>query len=583
MGTGFTIDTPLFVAKYGISSVISLVDDVLIEQMRKYYCDQLGETYEAISAQDIDARACRITAYLNLLDRLIMEQVKKLRASSFEPGSEITLYYELLPDSLPIKKSYYKMLLVDDTAKKKQLQNFLRKAIVSGGVDVNIMAKLDRDRFHDGKKLPSEFSDALSALRGYANSNLTSSIILSAGFNPSLYGYIANFDDFYPDANGNIKKQVVLKVSDYRSAMIQGKYLAKKGIWVSEYRIESSLNCGGHAFANGGSLMGVILEEFKQKRNELAEGFYPLYSKALKKKGIQFTQSPQSIRITAQGGVGTAEEHDFLLNQYGVDAVGWGTPFLFVPEVTNVDNKSLEKLIAATDEDVYLSNSSPLGVPFWNLRTSASEEMRQKRILNGKPGSACPKQYLLFNEKFTGTQLCRASHDYQKAELLKLKKEKLSRMQFDAKVEEVLCKSCICHDLAGGVAIKYGIDPNASPAICPGPNIVNFSKAIHLEEMLEHIYGKISLITNSTRPHMFIKEVKLNIDHLKNEVRKSLFGLLTGSQQKMQETKENLLSGIEYYQQLSKSFMEEQCDSFAKQLKNLREEIEQMKLVPLTI
>ena len=33
MGTGFTIDTPLRVAKYGITTVISLVDDLLIEQM----------------------------------------------------------------------------------------------------------------------------------------------------------------------------------------------------------------------------------------------------------------------------------------------------------------------------------------------------------------------------------------------------------------------------------------------------------------------------------------------------------------------------------------------------------------------
>ena len=31
VGTGFTIDTPLKVARYGISSVVSLVDDVLIE------------------------------------------------------------------------------------------------------------------------------------------------------------------------------------------------------------------------------------------------------------------------------------------------------------------------------------------------------------------------------------------------------------------------------------------------------------------------------------------------------------------------------------------------------------------------
>ena len=31
MGTGFTIATPLNVARYGISSVISLVDDALID------------------------------------------------------------------------------------------------------------------------------------------------------------------------------------------------------------------------------------------------------------------------------------------------------------------------------------------------------------------------------------------------------------------------------------------------------------------------------------------------------------------------------------------------------------------------
>ena len=37
MGTGYTVDTPLRVAKYGISSVISLVDDTLVEQMRKFH------------------------------------------------------------------------------------------------------------------------------------------------------------------------------------------------------------------------------------------------------------------------------------------------------------------------------------------------------------------------------------------------------------------------------------------------------------------------------------------------------------------------------------------------------------------
>ena len=33
MGIGFTIDTPLKVSQYGIDSVISLVDDIMIETL----------------------------------------------------------------------------------------------------------------------------------------------------------------------------------------------------------------------------------------------------------------------------------------------------------------------------------------------------------------------------------------------------------------------------------------------------------------------------------------------------------------------------------------------------------------------
>ena len=40
MGTAFTADTPLKVAQFGIDSVISLVDDVLLERLRKIYTDK---------------------------------------------------------------------------------------------------------------------------------------------------------------------------------------------------------------------------------------------------------------------------------------------------------------------------------------------------------------------------------------------------------------------------------------------------------------------------------------------------------------------------------------------------------------
>ena len=104
MGTGFTIDTPLKVAKYGISSAISLVDDVLIEQMRKFHCGRLGLQYREIPHNQKDARANRITAYLNLLDEQVRTQISALRSSPFEPGNEITRYFEMLPDS-PLKDS----------------------------------------------------------------------------------------------------------------------------------------------------------------------------------------------------------------------------------------------------------------------------------------------------------------------------------------------------------------------------------------------------------------------------------------------------------------------------------------------
>ena len=99
MGTGFTIDTPLKVAKYGISSVVSLCDHILIERIRKYHCAQNNISYEEIPETDRDARAKSITAYLNLLDQLVNEQSKQLRLSNFEPGSEISKYFEMLPES----------------------------------------------------------------------------------------------------------------------------------------------------------------------------------------------------------------------------------------------------------------------------------------------------------------------------------------------------------------------------------------------------------------------------------------------------------------------------------------------------
>ena len=49
MGIGFTIDTPLKVSNYGIDSVISLVDDILLEKLRKLYCEKFTIPYQEIT------------------------------------------------------------------------------------------------------------------------------------------------------------------------------------------------------------------------------------------------------------------------------------------------------------------------------------------------------------------------------------------------------------------------------------------------------------------------------------------------------------------------------------------------------
>ncbi|MDZ7615176.1 MAG: hypothetical protein U5K51_16885 [Flavobacteriaceae bacterium] len=51
-------------------------------------------------------------------------------------------------------------------------------------------------------------------------------------------------------------------------------------------------------------------------------------------KGESGTRATTQLKSTVQGGVGTAEEHEFLLTHYQADSVGWGTPFLLVPEAT---------------------------------------------------------------------------------------------------------------------------------------------------------------------------------------------------------------------------------------------------------
>jgi hypothetical protein len=576
MGTGFTIDTPLKVARFGIDSVIQIVDDVLIEQMRKVHSERAGEPYQEITDDEEDPRARRITEYLNLIHLLVNRQIETVKSQSFDPDTELTSYFEMLPEG-PLRTSYREMLAESSPSRRSALEAELRRQVVPGAIDVNIMTKIDRDTYLGRNKQAPQFSDALSGLRGFALSNLRSAVVFSAGLNPRLFGYMTEFADFFPDERGELRKRIVLKVSDYRSAIIQGKYLAKRGLWVSEYRIESGLNCGGHTFPTSGQLMGPILDEFRARRFELMETLHTTTNDALIAAGRAPLVDPLPMRITAQGGIGTVDEQNLLLDHYELDSAGWGTPFLLVPEVTNVDDSHRAKLLEASNDDVELSDASPFGIPFWNLRDSASDLLRRTRISIGKPGSPCPKGYLaLHNTEFSEKPICTASRKYVVQKLAHLDQEGYTPEQRAVVEEDVLAKTCLCRDLAGGAELSSGINDDAATAVCTGPNIVNFSKTATLREMVDHIYGRMSLLTNPDRPHMFIREIELYLDYAGKEFRRFALGLSARKESYFNEIKENLRSGIEHYAELIERLPKADRRRFADHLEGLRNAVQQI-------
>lgn len=581
MGLSFTLDSPIKVAKYGISSVVSIVDDVIVEKMNEYYSSKFELPFKAISTKVEDYRAKRITSYLNTVDTIVKQKFEDLKKSFEEKSSEFEKYMEMLPDFSELKQNFVNT--IKHNPLKEEVDNWIQSNLKSGSIDVNIMTKLDKANFKGKEKLPTEFNDAHAALRGFANSNLESSIILSAGMNPRLYSYFENFSDFYPNEDGYLRKKIILKVSDYRSAIIQGKFLAKKGLWVSEYRIESGLNCGGHAFASDGYLIGPILEEFKVHKNTLKKEVFEILTSALENSG-KFIPNDLSLNITVQGGVGNSKEHEFLMDNYNVDSVGWGTPFLLVPEATTVEPATIETLKKAKEEDLFLSNVSPLGVPFNSLRGSSNDLIKNAKIENNKPGSPCPKKFLALSLDEAGKPICTASKKFQTQKIEELKAENLDEQTFNNKYKLITDKTCLCEGLANSSLIEYDIERKGEDqgvAICPGPNMAYYTKEVSLKEMVGHIYGKNNVIETADRPHMFIKELSMYVDYFSNKVDEFKDSFTKKQEKYLTTFQTNLNDGISYYQKLFSDTInnfEVSNENLLMELQHLKNELFEIKI-----
>lgn len=589
MGLAYTIDSPIRVAQYGISSVVSITDDEVIEKMRAFYSEKFSIPYQEITQKIHDYRAERITHYLNLMDTIVKEKFENFKNELTESKTSLENFIGILPNKSDLKKGL-QSFIDEGVMIKDHIKNYLEQHLSSGEIDVNIMTKVDKDNFNKNEQLPIEFNDAHSALRGFANSTLNSSVVLSAGMNPRLYSYFENFKDFFPDLNSNLKKKIILKVSDFRSAMIQGNFLAKKGLWVSEYRIESGLNCGGHAFATDGFLLGPILQEFKEKKEQLIQSAHELLVKALKQKEMFAPENPMELKITAQGGIGTAEEHEFLLEEYHLDAIGWGSPFLLVPEATSMDNETRTLLANAKENDFYLSNISPLGVPFNSVKGTSNEFWKQKRIDENNAGSSCPKRLLALSKEHDEKGLCMASKKYQdiKLEELEAIKNELSETEFEKSKAKITDKACLCVGLVNAAYLENDIKIKGQQqgvVICPGPNLAYFDQKISLVNMVKHIYGNANAMTDTNRPNVFVKELKMYVDYLKNEISDFSSEISTGQIKKWNSFKNNLLEGISYYQELfsNTKFFQKESTKIQKQIENYKLELNQIEIPTLVL
>jgi hypothetical protein len=316
----------------------------------------------------------------------------------------------------------------------------------------------------------------------------------------------------------------------------------------------------------------------------MIDELFEMYSKAILEKGIQLSHA-QIMKISVQGGIGTADENEFLLKHYQLDATGWGSPFLLVPEATNVDEETLELLSTAEKDDFYVSASSPLGIPFNNFKKSTGERQRLERIEKGRPGSPCVKKYLSTNTEFTEQAICTASREYQNLKIKQLAAEGLNPEEFQTKFNEITEKVCLCEGLATPAYLKNGIiKPKESTAvtICPGPNIAYFSGKFSLDEMVSHIYGKLNLLNDVDRPNLFVNELNLYVDYLKKDISKHLQDMSDKKAKYVSKFKEQLQIGIDYYKQLVPKITD-QTEVYRKkmlfEIEEIEEQLQQLKPV----
>ncbi|MCF6357836.1 MAG: hypothetical protein L3J54_08510, partial [Draconibacterium sp.] len=220
------------------------------------------------------------------------------------------------------------------------------------------------------------------------------------------------------------------------------------------------------------------------------------------------------------------------------------------------------------EKDYYYSGLSPLGVPFNSIYGASMSVQRLELAKNGTEGTPCSKGYLRYNTEYTKKPICTSSRQYQTLKLKDLAALNLPKDEYQKAYDKIIEPECLCVGLGVSTILSKDIEvkPTDKVTVCPGPNLAYFSKISTLKEMVDHIYGRINLLDNSPRPHMFLKELNMYLDIFKKRIDAFLKDIdNTKEKKQLIKFQKNIFDGVNYYKEL-----------FAEKKKEVIDEMERM-------
>ena len=235
---------------------------------------------------------------------------------------------------------------------------------------------------------------------------------------------------------------------------------------------------------------------------------------------------------------------------------------------------------------MYLSDISPLGVPFNNLRNNTKDKEKETLINNGRPGSACPKRFVALNKEFSEEGICTASRHYQRLKIKELDTKNISPLEYKNEYGKIIEKTCTCVGLGTSALLAHNLDTKVEGegvSICPGPNMAYYSKVMSLKEITDHIYGRRNVITRKDRPNFFIKELNIYIEYLKDKLEDAKISYNKKQEKYLTSFTHNMKEGVSYYYKLFRNLEHTFKDTKRTILKELRKSDKALHSISLEI